>query len=247
MILTALLTLSATHLAAEVMQNVSDRRIFFGHQSVGDNILDGVNDVTGGKLSIREGRTAAAFASPGLVHTRIGKNEAPRSKLTDFEAALENLAAPVDIAFFKFCYVDFAADTDVDQLFTEYESTLRRLRARHPGVTFVHVTVPLTAVPSGAKAWLRKTVTRKPAWGALENETRHRFNTLLRTRFTGEPLFDLAALESTRPDGSGHTYQHEGKTLPALVAEFSDDGQHLNSVGRRRVAEALLTFLARLP
>lgn len=247
MILSALLTLSATHLADGVMENVADRRIFFGHQSVGDNILDGVNDVTGGKLSIREGRTAALLASPGLVHTRIGKNEAPGTKLADFEAALEKLEAPVDIAFFKFCYVDFSAGTDVEQLFTQYVSTLQRLRARHPGVTFVHVTVPLTAVASGAKAWLRKTVTRRPAWGARENETRHRFNTLLRTRLAGEPLFDLAALESTRADGSSHTYQHEGQTLPALVAEYSDDGQHLNSVGRRRVAEALLTFLARLP
>ncbi len=40
---------------------------------------------------------------------------------------------------------------------------------------------------------------------------------------------------------------HEGQSLPALVAEYSDDGQHLNTVGQRRIAEALLTFLARSP
>ena len=111
----------------------------------------------------------------------------------------------------------------------------------------MHVTVPLTVVPQGAAAWLKRAVMQKAPWGAKENEARHRFNTLLRTRLAGQPLFDLAALESRRADGTAQTYAHQGQQLPALVAEYSDDGQHLNSVGQRRVAEALLTFLARLP
>ncbi len=35
--------------------------------------------------------------------------------------------------------------------------------------------------------------------------------------------------------------------LLTLTATGDDDGQHLNSVRQRRVAEALLPFLARLP
>src|SRR3954469_13552219 len=120
MVLTALLTLSATQLADEELARVASRRIFFGHQSVGANILDGVNDVAQGKLRIREGRSSALLASPGLLHARLGKNESPSSKVKDFEAALDSLGGAVDIAFFKFCYVDFDASTDVEQLFTEY-------------------------------------------------------------------------------------------------------------------------------
>lgn len=247
MVLTALLTLSATALADEEVLRVASRRIFFGHQSVGANILDGVNQVAQGKLRIREGRTPALLTTPGFLHARVGQNEAPLSKVKDFEAALDSLGGAVDIAFFKFCYVDFDASTDVDALFTEYLESSRRLEAKYPQVTFVHVTVPLTVVPQGPAAWLKQTVTRKAPWGARENAARHRFNTLLRTRLEGRPLFDLAALESRRADGTAVTYSHEGQSLPALVAEYSDDGQHLNPVGQRRVAEALLTFLARLP
>ena len=247
MLLTALLTLSATAIADEVVQKAASRRIFFGHQSVGANILDGVNDVTAGKLRIREGRTAALLSTPGLLHARLGENESPFTKLHDFEAALDALGGQVDIAFFKFCYVDFDPRTDVDALFQAYLATLARLQQKYPQVAFVHFTVPLTAVPGGPKAWLKKALTQEPPWGALENEVRHRFNTLLRARFGAQTLFDLAALESTRPDGTAVSFELHGKTLPALVPEYSDDKQHLNSVGRRRVAEALLTFLARLP
>jgi hypothetical protein len=247
MVLTALLTLSATGVADEDIQRLASRRIFFGHQSVGADILDGVNDLTAGKLRIREGRSSELLATPGLLHARLGKNEAPRSKVQDFEAALDALDGTVDIAFFKFCYIDFDARTDVDALFTEYLAALHRLEAKYPKVTFVHLTVPLTVVSQGARAWLKKTVLKQQPWGAAENAARHRFNTLLRTKLSGRPLFDLAALESSRADGSSVSYAHEGQTLPALATEYSDDGQHLNSVGQRRVAGALLTFLARLP
>lgn len=247
MLLSALLTLSASALPDEVVEKVARRRVFFGHQSVGANILEGVAGLTSGKLIIREGRTADALASPGLVHTFLGQNEAPRTKIADFESALDALGGRVEIAFFKFCYVDFEARTDVEQLFAEYLAAMNRLRAKYPAVTFVHLTVPLTVVPQGAKAWLKKTVTRQAPWGTRENAVRHRFNTLLRTRLEGHPLFDLAALESTHSDGTAVRYQLDGQQLPSLAPEYSDDGQHLNPVGGRQVAAALLTFLAGLP
>ncbi len=247
MVLSALLTLTLTGVADEIVQQVASRRIFFGHQSVGANILEGVTEVSAGKLRIREGRTSALLTSPGILHARIGQNESPGSKVADFEAALASLGGAVDIAFFKFCYIDFTAQTDVEQLFADYQAALTRLEAQYPKVTFVHVTVPLTVVPQGAAAWLKKTVTRRAPWGAQENGARHRFNTLLRTRLAGRPLFDLAALESSRDDGSTQTSTHQGQTVPALISAYSDDGQHLNSVGQRRVAGALLTFLARVP
>jgi len=44
-----------------------------------------------------------------------------------------------------------------------------------PAVTFVHVTVPLTIVQTGAKAWLKRRLGKAP-WGEQENVVRHRFN-----------------------------------------------------------------------
>lgn len=244
MLLTALLTLSSAALPEGVVEKVASRRIFFGHQSVGANVLDGIRELTSGKVIIHEGRS---FTSPGLVHAFLGKNEAPLTKLADFESVIQTLDGQVDVAFFKFCYIDFNAHTDAERLFTEYLGTMNRLHAKYPKVTFVHVTVPLTVVPQGPKAWLQKTLTRSEPWGTKENAVRQRFNTLLRTRLEGQPLFDLAALESTRADGTQVCYPFGAQSVPALAPEYSNDGQHLNATGRRVVAEALLTFLARLP
>lgn len=247
MLLSALLTLSSASVPDDVVRAVAGRKVFFGHQSVGGNILDGVNDVAPGALTVKEGRAPALFTGPAFVHTLIGKNEAPLEKIADFEAALDALDGAPQVAFFKFCYVDFDANTDAQALFDAYRAAHARLKAKYPRVTLVHVTVPLTTVQSGLKAWLKQKVTAQAPWGARENAVRHRFNTLLRAQYAGEPLFDLAALESTRDDGTPFTVEVEGQPVPALVPAYSDDGQHLNRLGRRRVAEALLTFLARLP
>jgi len=247
MLLSALLTLSTASVPDGVVQKVASRKVFFGHQSVGGNILDGVNDVAGGQLTLIEGRAPELFSKPALVHTLIGKNEAPREKIADFEKALDALNGAPDIALYKFCYIDFDASTDADTLFDEYLASHARLKAKYPNVTLVHVTVPLTVVQSGVKAWLKQKLQNQAPWGSRENVVRHRFNTLMRTKLQGQPLFDLAALESTRADGTASTAEVDGKLVPALVPEFSDDGQHLNAAGRRRVAEALLTFLAGLP
>jgi lysophospholipase L1-like esterase len=231
---------------SEALEKVSQRRIFFGHQSVGADIVEGLTEVAAGRLAIKESRAPEAFDTPAFVHTRIGTNEAPRSKVADFEAALEQLGPRVDIAFFKFCYVDVTERTDLDALFGEYQAAMARLREKFPRVLFVHVTVPLTVVQSGPRAWLRRARGAAPA-GALENAARHRFNQRLRAAYAGEPLFDLAALEARWADGATQQLELEGVPVPSLVPSWTDDGQHLNASGRRRVAASLLSFLGSLP
>jgi lysophospholipase L1-like esterase len=39
----------------------------------------------------------------------------------------------------------------------------------------------------------------------------------------------------------------KGQDVPALVPDYTEDGGHLNTVGRQRVARALVAFLAGLP
>ncbi|GEN09663.1 hypothetical protein SAMN05443572_109316 [Myxococcus fulvus] len=235
------------------LEKLSGRRIFFGHQSVGGNILDGVkalpNSAQGVVPRVVEVQSPTESLAPGtLAHAMVGQNEKPESKIADFERLMDaGLAKSTDVAFFKFCYIDINGATDTRALFEKYRVALEGLKARHPNTTFVHVTAPLTTVQRGAKAWLKELLGR-PVWGVAENVQRETFNELMRKTYAGkEPLFDLARLESTAPDGSRETYELNGQTWPAMVPGYSDDGGHLNPAGQTRLATELLNFLASLP
>ena len=95
-------------------EHLSKKRIYFGHQSVGFNIVDGLlalekaNPEIG--LTIKETRDPAQITSGVFAHGRVGQNQAPSSKIRDFTTTLEGgLGENVDVAFFKFCYVDLVA------------------------------------------------------------------------------------------------------------------------------------------
>jgi hypothetical protein len=230
------------------LEKLSRQRIFFGHQSVGGNLLDGVKQVSPG-LRIVEVKAPTEPVAPGTIaHAMVGENLKPESKIADFERLMDGgLAKGADVAFFKFCYIDINGGTDTRALFEKYRAAMEGLKARHPGTTFVHVTVPLTTVQRGAKAWVKELLGR-PVWGLTENVQRETFNQLLRKTYGGkEPLFDLAALESTAPDGSAETYELNGQTWPAMVPAYSDDGGHLNAAGQARMAREFLAFLSALP
>ncbi|MFP2932345.1 SGNH/GDSL hydrolase family protein [Pyxidicoccus sp. 3LG] len=245
---------SASTTGGVSLEKLSHQRIFFGHQSVGGNILDGVKQVSavqqGPAPRIVEVKDPTASIAPGtLAHAMVGENLKPESKIADFERLMDGgLAKQTDVAFMKFCYIDFNGATDARAVFEKYRTTLDGLKARHPGTTFVHVTVPLTTVQRGAKAWLKELL-GKPVWGIAENVQRETFNQLLRQTYGGgkAPLFDLALLESTTAEGTPETYELNGQTWPAMVPAYSDDGGHLNAVGQQRIAHAFLAFLSTLP
>jgi len=228
--------------------DVAGRRIYFGHQSVGWNILDGLKKLAareGMALNVVEAAGPLAVAPGTFAHGNVEENGNPARKLESFGRAMTSgQPSPVDIAFVKFCYVDFGTDTDSAQLFSRYTATLADLKARNPGTTFVHVTTPLTTVQGGPKALLKRTVGRAPG-GVRENARREEYNALLRQAYAGrEPVFDLAGLESTREDGSKVSVEWSGKHIPVLATEYTDDGGHLNEAGRLRAARELLAVLA---
>jgi hypothetical protein len=231
------------------LQVLSERSIFFGHQSVGMNLLEGVRELAareGVALRIQERPVGTGLPPGTLAHAGIAENGDPLRKLRSFDAALAQGAGP-NLALMKLCFVDVGAETDVSSLLREYEATLRRLKARHPHTTFVHVTTPLTIVQGGLKALLKWFLDRPP-YGFLENVRREELNELMRRSYGGrEPLFDLARVESTAPDGTPETGRWEGRATPALVSAYTDDGGHLNKVGRERAARALLAVLAAAP
>jgi hypothetical protein len=244
-------TAAARAVPRATLQKLGQKRIYFGHQSVGYDIVEGLRAVASEQsdagLRIVEARSPEALGAPAFAHARNGRNHEPLTKIRDFAETIEGgLGATTDIALFKFCYVDFPPGTDVEKVFAEYRSTLARLRDAFPAVRFVHVTSPLTVVQSGPKAYLKKLLGR-PLGGAEANVVRERFNALLRKEYAGrEPLFDLAAVEASRPDGETVSFEDGGARYPALADEYASDGKHLNPAGARWAAVHLLKTLAPL-
>ncbi|MGA8891980.1 MAG: hypothetical protein WB493_10450, partial [Anaeromyxobacteraceae bacterium] len=233
------------------LERLRGKSVFFGHQSVGMNVLDGLQLLaarSGKELRITEVRPGTAIAPGTIGHAWVGENHAPSTKIDAFVRAVDALPAPgVDVALVKLCYVDFAPETDVAAILARYRAALDDLRRRHPHTTFVHVTAPVSTVQGGAKALLKQ-VMGKPPYGLVENVRREEYNQALRKAYGGkEPIFDLARIESTAPDGRVETVEWQGRRVPALVPAYTDDGGHLNEAGRLRAAAALVDLLAGLP
>ncbi|MBK8167028.1 MAG: hypothetical protein IPK64_13895 [bacterium] len=220
-------------------QAVAARRVIFAHQSVGRNILEGLRALDGGsRLAIAE--TRSPTTGPGIFHFAVGRNGDPLGKVSDFASAIDTGAAG-DIALLKLCYVDFSHGADPLAVAQAYGDTLDNLAARHPAMTFVAVTVPLTTVQGGAKAFVKKLLGREPT-GFTENARRQVFNDALRSRsHSGRPLFDLATIEAGDCRSS-----YGGQSIQYLDPDLTSDGGHLNEQGARRAAAALVAFLADL-
>ena len=233
------------------LSKLSKSKIYFGHQSVGYNIVDGIMDVMkenhGINLKVVDTNDPEEFDGPIFAHSKVGRNTEPDSKVDAFSGFLESgLGNRADVAFMKMCYVDANPSTDVEAVFRYYSSAMVRLKERYPKVAIVHVTMPLVSREGGIKA-LAKRVLGRPLRGYADNVKRKQFNELMREQYSGkEPLFDLARIESTRSDGSRTTFRKGSEEYHALVPEYTYDGGHLNETGRKIVAEQLLVFLADL-
>jgi hypothetical protein len=227
------------------LERVARERIYFGHQSVGANLLEGVEALAAqAGVPVRLVRVGRAGELPPATfgHTLVEENGKPLKKLESFRTALGD--AQVDVALLKFCYVDIDADSDAKALFARYRDTINDLRRTHPHTVFVHVTLPLTTVQTGWKALAKRLLGRAP-YGTVENVRREQYNRLLREAYAGrEPLFDLARVESTGPDGTPVRVQWDGVVAPALYPAYTEDGGHLNAQGRQRAARELIAVLA---
>lgn len=248
---------SIKNIPQPTLEKLSQKKIYFAHHSVGENILQGVDELLKEnpniKLNIVASNNAQKnIAAPALVHDSAGKNFYPYSKLESFKEKIENgYGQTANIAFFKFCFVDFNPKTDIDALFQSYKITLDTLKEEYPDTTFVVITVPLTCYAPGLSG-LEKRIKdlSKKIIGKIniyDHSSANRFNELLIKEYQGKlPIFDLARFESTRPDGSRIGYQKDGIQYFELAKEYTTDGGHLNEKGRRRIAEQFLLFLSDL-
>jgi hypothetical protein len=237
--------LSFEQITPEQWDRLASQRIFFGHQSVGSNIMDGIRDIMATNKNVRLNVVDAAnvtdMTGPGFYHAPVGKNGEPSTKLADFRSRVPAVADS-GIAMMKYCYVDVALNTDPKKLFEEYRQTVDAIRAEHPNLTIVHMTLPLLT-DAGTLRHVAAIARFKPT-GRQLNLIRHQYNEMLRTTYGGkEPVFDLARLEATLPNGEVKEVRYKGARFPVLAKEWTYDGGHLNEAGRRRIAEAFLATL----
>lgn len=230
-------------------QRLAGRTLFFGHQSVGGNVMQGVEELLRAHpeipLRVVATNDPAQVTGPGLFHGYVGTNGQPATKLADFG----RIAAAVGdsgTAMVKFCYVDIDGSTDAEALFARYRQAIDSLRTQHPALTIVHMTLPLQVDPGTLFHWRTKLRGKQTPYRTL-NAIRARYNRSLRETYEGrEPVFDLAHFQSLLPDGSVGVVPVDGVDVEYLAQEWSSDGGHLNAEGRRRVAQAFLVSLARL-
>lgn len=232
----------------DALTRIAAARILFLHQSIGENLLDGMQFLAQERgVSLRVvSLDAWRDAGAGIFHARAGKNREPDTKYQAWLAQVDAAAyESFDVAAFKLCFVDLGPDAELhpDVLLGRYQKTLSKLSQQHPRLRILPITIPLEAPPAGKKSWVWRRLQR-PLVTDPANVLRHRFNQALRQQFAGQPLFDLAASESTRPDGTRYTFPAAGEDIPQLLPQYTVDGAHLNTAGQRMAAAAFILSLA---
>ena len=230
------------------------RRMYFAHQAIGSEMLTGVRELMRRKPDMAftitayaepdtgDGTVFSAFDTPALVEASAGKRGNPERKIEDFSKFLRSSEGlKVDVAVLKLCYGDIGRFTDVEGLFDRYTKAIEEIRRERPNIHFIHCTVPLKAEEHGARARLKRLV---GAGSNASNAARSRYNDFVRQRFPEAQVFDIAAIESHRPDGTMATVDVGGKRVQTLADEYTEDGAHLNPLGQQILAREFLLTLS---
>ena len=232
---------------------LSGFRVYFGHHSVGGEILLGVSElasVNEVSVSIVAANEQEEYDQGTIVHGNVGMNEDPISKIKHFDAIMRGgMATVVDAAFFKFCFVDVDRETNVDELFREYRAVVGALERDYPDVIFLHVTMPIVSRPlpliTRAKNFAKAILGRYIVSSRL-NLIRETYNDKLREAYSESGrLFDLARIQAIGTDESVNTTRTEDRSR-AMQRAFTYDGGHLNRYGRQHIATELIRFLGSL-
>lgn len=228
------------------MQSLADTKVFFAHQSVGDDVLRGI-----GLIHEQEGlpapqvTEATTVAGPGITHMHVGTNGDPLGKIKEFDSVVRaGVGDQADVVVFKLCYVDLWASSDLDEVFTAYRDTLRSLQEAYPSTVFIATTEPVTTRRSW-KGWVKKAIGRDDGLANENNVARERYNQMIRAEFS-EPgeLWDVAAMQSTTPSGERVAASEDGQTFYSLYDGYARDPGHLNEEGSIVAAHSFLATVA---
>ena len=140
----------------------------------------------------------------------------------------------------KLCYVDIDSGTDVGALFAAYRKTMAALRAGLPGVTLIHVTVPLMT-EHGSAVEAEEPADRPAAGrgGQRGPGTAERPDPAPVRRATTSSTWRQSS--PPRPTAAVPAGTYQGQRYYRLYDGYASDSGHLNARGspgrRRRVAE----------
>ncbi|MBC8218884.1 MAG: hypothetical protein H8E73_10500 [Planctomycetes bacterium] len=214
-------------------------KVLFCHASVGGTIMNGMVGRNGlanenperYQIGRQQNADATWFdANTGIIdisHTGWPLNG---SKILGFDNHIRNLGygAPLraNVAFMKYCYIDWQPGTNVEQKWNEYRITMEALEADFSDITFVWWTIAVNT-----------------AGGA--GDVREAFDNMLREYCinNGKVLFDLADIESHDLQGNP-CYDDIG--AEGLYAGYAVDGAHPRGIGQLRLASAMWWLLARI-
>jgi len=231
------------------IKKLASKKIYFGHMSVGYNIIDGLKAIlpANSGLNIIENSDPKDFSKPVFAHSQIGENCKPEMKIANFVKKMDaGLGNKADIAFFKFCYVDVVATTDVVKLFDEYKIAMDGLVKKYPKTSFIHITVPVTTEDQSFKRklkdYIKAIIGRQVSDHIADNIKRMEFNKLIRKEYKTS-VFDLAEIEST-DDAPNVTLSRNGNlSHNVLQKKYTFDDGHLNIDGGKKVASQLIITL----
>ena len=228
----------------------TSKRIFFAHQSVGKNILDGIYDLYGEN----------AFKIPNIInymnnnldhdnfllHCNIGRNKEPLSKCEEFIKIIDATnALSLEYACLKFCYIDINVQTNIEELFNRYINIIEQLSKKHPQITFIHCTIPLRNMKSSLSIRLRELIGR-PNRDKLDNIKREDYNQLIRNHYKSDYIYDIAKQESVISDNKWLCFSYQGKKYLNLNPKYTYDGGHLNKIGRQKLAADFIALICRI-
>ncbi len=234
---------------------LSETTVVFGHQSIGHNILDGIELISARypslelhvvELSVAQAARGDVPDGPGLFHFPAGRNRQPHAKIGDFrEVMASELGRRAELALLKLCYGDLGYEIEAEPVFEAYVKAVDQLRLTNPDTRLIHATCPLkvperkTAVDRAKN--LTKRALGRPVYGD-PNRERNRYNQRIIARYS-PVVFDIARVESTRADGSRAVCSLDGEEIFFMLEEFTEDGGHLSPLGKERVAEEFLRAL----
>lgn len=235
----------------QALETIKTARIYFGHQSVGKNILAGISELIDsvqfeGIQIINISNESRDLPEYFFAHNRIGQNNYMVTKCNALGKDIHDVfQGDLDVAILKFCYVDIKEDANVEELFRQYKEWYQQFKKNYPDIKFVHMTVPLMASSGGWKIFIKRLI-GYPDYTDPANIKRNQFNQMMLHEFGDEYIFDIARWEATHLDGSLNTFKNKGHTYFSLIRDYTYDGGHLNEMGRKWIAYHFLLYLAHI-
>lgn len=235
------------------LEVVAGLNVFFGHQSVGGNVIAALPQVFAAAgvaaPEIVNGDEVPSDGQPVFLHANVGRNRDPLGKLSAFDRFIRSgVGDAIDVGAFKLCYADIVEGSDIEQIFAAHRDTIAALQRDYPHMAFIVATVPLTVEPDDAvtvaKVRIKRLLDRQSSVHPANNVARERYNAMIRAEYgrTGR-LWDIAALQST-VDGNRRVRKYGGDILFAMEPLHASDPGHLNPNGAAVLGRALMALIA---